>query len=92
MARTKTVKENSEYAALMARLLRTYSRRVGNGDLADLADLAQFAKDADRAIGEAVDAMRQQQGYSWTDIGNALGTTRQAAQIRFGRNRAQGAA
>jgi hypothetical protein len=37
------------------------------------------------ALQTAVDGMREQQGYSWADIGEGLGITRQAAQQRFGR-------
>jgi len=75
--------ENHEYQALMGRMLRAYARRVSKGDLHDLAGLAAFAQDAEQALREAVWRQRAA-GRSWTEIGRALGVTRQAAQKRFG--------
>jgi hypothetical protein len=44
----------------------------------------QAVADAELELRDAVDAARQA-GYSWTVIGAALDTTRQAAYQRFGR-------
>jgi hypothetical protein len=75
--------ENDEYAAFARRVLRAYSRRIGQGDIDALADMADLAAEIDTALGQAVEGLRQR-GYSWTDIGLRLGITRQAAQQRWG--------
>ena len=64
--------ENDEYADFLRRALHGYTRRVAGGDIDALA-----------SFGEAVFFLRLR-GYSWTDIGIRLGTTRQAAQQRWG--------
>jgi hypothetical protein len=75
--------ENDEYAAFVRRVLRAYSRRVGDGDVEALALMVGLADDIDRAITEAVKGLRTH-GYSWAEIGSRLGVTRQAAQQRWG--------
>jgi hypothetical protein len=65
-----------EYAAFVRRILRAYSRRVGDGDVEALALMLDLA-------GEAVEGLRTY-GYSWAEIGSQLGITRQAAQQRWG--------
>jgi hypothetical protein len=46
--------ENDEYAAFVQRILRTYSRRVGDGDVEALALMLGLAEDIDAAIAVAV--------------------------------------
>jgi hypothetical protein len=75
--------ENDEYAAFARRILRAYSRRIGQGDIDALADMADLAAEIDTAIGQAVKGLRER-GYSWAEIGLRLGITRQAAQQRWG--------
>jgi hypothetical protein len=75
--------ENDEYAAFVRRILRAYSRRVGNGDVEALALMLGLAEEIEAAIGEAVKGLRTC-GYSWAEIGSRLGVTRQAAQQRWG--------
>jgi len=75
--------ENDEYAAFVRRILRAYSRRVGNGDVEALNLLVGLADEIDAAMAEAVKGLRDQ-GYSWADIGSRLGISRQAAQQRWG--------
>ena len=76
------VTENDEYAAFARRVLRGWARRVAAGDIDAIADMAA-------AIGELEDALRvgvaglRRKGYSWADIGDRLGVTRQAAQQRW---------
>ena len=78
--------ENDQYAAFTRRVLAACSRRVAAGDIEALADLAHLAADVDTAIREAIAGLRGY-GYSWADIANRLGVTRQAAHQRFGGDR-----
>ena len=75
--------ENDEYSAFVRRVLRAYSRRVGDGDIEALALLVDLSEEIDAAMAEAVKGLRAH-GYSWAEIGYRLGITRQAAQQRRG--------
>jgi hypothetical protein len=75
--------ENDEYSAFVRRVLRAYSRRVGDGDVEALTLMVGLADELDTAIAEAVKGLRTC-GYSWAEIGARLGITRQAAQQRWG--------
>jgi hypothetical protein len=75
--------ENDEYAAFARRIVRAYSRRVGEGDVEALALMLGLAEEVHIAIAEAVKGLRGC-GYSWAEIGSRLGITRQAAQQRWG--------
>ena len=82
--RRRRVVENDDYAAFVQRVIGAYSRRVASGDIDALTGMAALSGDLDRAIVEAITALRARHGYSWADIGRALGITRQAAQQRWG--------
>jgi hypothetical protein len=75
--------ENDEYVAFIRRILRAYSRRVGDGDVEALGLMLELAEEIDTATAEAVKSLRAH-GYSWAEIGSRLGITRQAAQQRWG--------
>jgi hypothetical protein len=75
--------ENDEYAAFTRRVLRAYSRRVGDGDVEALALMVGLADEIDAAIAETVKGLRTR-GYSLAEIGTRLGISRQAAQQRWG--------
>ena len=75
--------ENDEYGAFVRRVLRAYSRRVGDGDVEALVLLVGLAEEIDAAMAEAVKGLRTH-GYSWVEIGARLGISRQAAQQRWG--------
>lgn len=75
--------ENDDYIAFVRRVIRALSRRVGQGDIEALRDMTGLAGDLDSAIAEAVAGLRRQE-YSWSEIGQRVGTTRQAAQQRWG--------
>ena len=75
--------ENDEYAAFTRRVLRAYARRVGQGDIDAIASFNALVAEAGEQLAEAVFLLRLR-GYSWTDISLRLGTTRQAAQQRWG--------
>lgn len=89
-ARKSRTVETAEYAAFGRRMLRAWARRVGDGDPHDLTELLATSKALDTLIREAVTAQRAVYGTSWTTIGAAAGTTRQAAQQRWGGNREPG--
>jgi hypothetical protein len=55
-------------------------------DLDSLKALARLRSTVDDAMHQAVTRMRAEGGYSWADVGTALGITRQAAEQRFGRH------
>jgi hypothetical protein len=75
--------ENDEYGAFVRRVLRTCSRRVGDGDVEALALLVDLSEEIDAAMAGAVKGLPAH-GYSWAEIGYRLGITRQAAQQRWG--------
>jgi hypothetical protein len=75
--------ENTGYAAFAARVIRGHARRIADGDIDGLADLLRLSRELDAATQQAVDGLRGF-GYSWAEIAARLGTTRQAAQQRWG--------
>src|SRR2546426_771304 len=84
-ARPRDPVENSEFAAFAARILRAAARRVGNGDVEGLSALVALRSELDQGIGTAVAGLRRQRwSYSWAEIAQVLGVTRQAAQQRYG--------
>jgi hypothetical protein len=76
--------ENTDYAAFAARVIRGHARRIADGDIDGLTDLLHLARELDTATQHAANGLRAA-GYSWADIGTRLGTSRQAAQQRWGR-------
>jgi hypothetical protein len=76
--------ENDEYAAFARRVLRAYARRIATGDVDAITDLNALSGEVETALGKAVIGLRLV-GYSWAEIGNRLGVTRQAAWDRWGR-------
>ena len=81
--RGKRVVENQEYASFARRVLKAYARRVAAGDIEALRELAVFVSDVDDATRVAVAGLRRF-GYSWFDIATQVGTSKQAAQQRWG--------
>ena len=81
--RRKRRVENDAYADFLRRALSGYTRRVGQGDIDAIASFNALVAEAGEQLAEAVFLLRVR-GYSWTDIGIRLGTTRQAAQQRWG--------
>ena len=76
--------ENTDYAAFAARVIRAHARRIAEGDVDGMADLLALRDELDAATQIAVTGLRGF-GYSWGEIAAWLGTTRQAAQQRWGR-------
>jgi hypothetical protein len=79
----RPVVENDEYAKFTRRILRAYARRIATGDIEALTHITNLGTDVENTIRDAVIGLRGF-GYSWADIGNRLGVTRQAAQQRWG--------
>jgi AraC-like DNA-binding protein len=76
--------EADEFGKFVRRVVRAYSRRVGDRDIEALAGLHALQLDVDAALEEAVQKLRDAD-YSWADIGRQLGLTRQGAQQKFRR-------
>jgi hypothetical protein len=77
----------SGYLGFLHRVLRAYSGRVLEGDVDDLTQLITLRSEVDRLIADTVATLRRQPyGLTWTQIAAATGTTRQAAQQRYGRS------
>lgn len=80
--------ETPDYAAMLSRMIRSYGRRIGDGNPEDLAMALQLQHDLDAVITDAVLTMRETHGYSWAQLADELGMTRQAVQQRYGRRAA----
>jgi hypothetical protein len=74
---------------MLCRMVRAYGRRVGDGDPVDLARMVEVKRELDQAILGAVRGQREA-GFSWREVAEGLGTTRQAAQITYGRRAREG--
>jgi hypothetical protein len=76
--------ETPEYAGMVRRMIRAYGKRVADADEVDLATMLTMRDEIESAIATAVTGQRER-GASWADVARGLGTTRQAAQIRYGK-------
>lgn len=82
MTRRRRDREVPEYAAFARRTVRALGARLAEGDPVDLVEIERVRKELDAALDVAVKGQRAA-GFSWSEIGVGLGTTRQAAQQRF---------
>src|SRR3954451_7848135 len=83
--RSKREVENREFDAFVRRILRAYARRVANGDVEALRSLAALSSDVDAVTRLAVAGLRKSPySYSWSEIAERLGVSKQAAQMRYG--------
>ena len=79
--------ETADFGATVRRFVRAYGKRVAEDDAYDLKGLVDLHDEVDRAIAVAVAGLRGGEGrYSWTEIGDALGISRQAARQRFAKH------
>lgn len=76
--------ETMEYLRMLRRLIAAAGKRVAEADEPELRALIQCQDDLDEAIARAVAGMRERE-CSWAYIAQATGTSRQAAQQRWGR-------
>lgn len=70
---------------MLGRMLTAYGRRVADADIEDLTEMFELRDQLESVIAGAVSGQRKNHGRSWSDIGRAAGTTRQAAQMRWGK-------
>lgn len=84
MARRRTrERETGEWLSMLRRMIAAAGRRVADADEVELGTLLGLRDDLEKAIAEAVRGQRNR-GVSWAFIASASGTTRQAAQQRWG--------
>jgi hypothetical protein len=84
--------ENREFDGFARRILRAYARRVATGDVDAVAALAGLSSEVDAVTRLAVAGLRHSPySYSWSEIADRLGVTRQAAQMRYGDRTDRGA-
>jgi DNA-directed RNA polymerase specialized sigma24 family protein len=81
--RRRKVVENDEFGAFIGRVIRAYGRRIAGGDIEALRQLLALAQDIETATDNAVEGLRDF-GYSWGEIAQRLGVSRQAVHQRWG--------
>jgi hypothetical protein len=90
--RAKRQVETSEFDAFVRRILAAYARRVAAGDIEALRSLAQLSSEVDAVTRLAVAGLRKPPySYSWSEIADRLGVTKQTAHERYGDRAARGA-
>lgn len=77
-------RSTEDYLGAVRRMLRAAAKRVAEGDEFELAELLSLQSDLEWAVGQAVAGQRINGAKSWAMIGDGAGTTRQAAQMRWG--------
>src|SRR3954467_13992532 len=83
--------ETSEFDAFVRRILRAYARRVASGDVEALRSLAMLSSEVDAVTRLAVAELRKSPySYSWSEIADRLGVTKQTAHERYGERAARG--
>lgn len=75
--------DHTAFLSFLRRVLRAASKRIADADPEDLAEMLALQVELDDAITRAVVGLRAA-GRSWGEIAAAIGTTRQAAQQRWG--------
>jgi DNA invertase Pin-like site-specific DNA recombinase len=73
---------NDVYAGFVRRIVRAFGRRIGAGDVAALSELEALRRELDATIHGAVVELRAD-GYSWQQLADVLGVSRQAVMQRF---------
>jgi DNA-directed RNA polymerase specialized sigma24 family protein len=76
--------ENDDFARFAVRIIRAHGRRIAEGDVEGLVELLALSEELASATQVAVNGLRGH-GFSWGEIASRLGTSRQAAQQRWGR-------
>jgi hypothetical protein len=86
VARRKREYEAPDLEAAAVRMMRALVRRAEGGELEALEALVRLQDVVEEQTHAGVLAYREGPAEaSWADIGRVVGTTRQAAQIRYGR-------
>jgi hypothetical protein len=81
--RARRHRENGDYAGFLLRVIRSYGRRVAAGGLEDLTVMLSCHKAMGSAVCDAIRTARDEQGWTWADVGRAAGVTRQSAHERW---------
>lgn len=81
--KSKAYTDANESLGMLRRCIRSVGPKVGRADPEQLTRLVKLTEELDEAIVAAVAGLRSD-GFTWDSIGKALGTTRQAALMRFG--------
>lgn len=82
--RTAGRHEAPEIGAMIERMLKALARRAGDGEAEAVEQLAGLEHIVVEQLGRAVRAHRQAPAEaSWQQLGELLGTSRQAAHRRF---------
>jgi DNA-binding Lrp family transcriptional regulator len=90
--RAKRQVETNQFDAFARRILRAYARRVAAGDVEALSALVTLSVEVDAVTREAVAGLRAKPyAYSWSEIADRLGVSRQAVQMRYGDRADRGA-
>ena len=82
--RARRYRDNAEMVAFLRRVILAQGRRVAVADAEDLADLLGLADLLDGVIADTVHRLRAEEGFTWATVATATGTSRQAAQQRWG--------
>lgn len=88
MKRRREVETRDYIDGFLRRAIAGAGRRLVDADPEDLAALVAARDELNQVIAAAVPAMRDRYGWSWSEIGRALGVSRQAAQQAYGRRSA----
>lgn len=85
MSRARGPVETLEYGAMVGRMIRAWTRRVGEADEPELAQMLAARNELDAAILHTIYIWRTQLGRSWEYIAQATGHDRTAAYQRWDR-------
>jgi hypothetical protein len=89
--RTRRQVETTEFDAFVRRILRAYARRVAAGDVEAVRSLAMLSSEVDAVTRLAVAGLRKPPySYSWSEIADRLGVTKQTAHERYGERSGRG--
>jgi hypothetical protein len=82
----KRIRENDEIAESVARQIRKLGERVGReGDVESIPLLLELEQAVADALDSAMAGLRHEPwSYSWAQIGDRIGMTRQGVQRRWG--------
>jgi hypothetical protein len=76
------------FVHMLKRMVAAAGRKMRHADAEDLRELVGIRDELEAAIRDGIDGLRGD-GYSWKSIGEALGTTGQAACMRYGKPKAK---
>lgn len=78
--------DHAEWFGMVRRMLKSAGKRVAASDPDDLAELVVLREHLDQAIHAGVEGQRAA-GFSWGDIAQGLGVSKQYAQRVYGATR-----